>query len=266
MANPTYQSGFYAPGRGVAKHPALWDGCVGAWNPGLGVSGLSLRDWSGNGRNATLTHAVNTAWTTTGITNNYTANASCRLGNFGAFPSRGTICYWVMYRNYNTYDNSFGMNAFANNNIGIRVELPPTRVLYAYLGNAATGSSGTLVPFRTIEFNQFYHLAITWDVPENKVSTFVDGSPATSGATVTTWAANMDDVRLGQGYNATRVMNGIVNDCMIFTRALTSAEIRTLAQCPGIAYELAPRKSYFLPPTASTRQYKLLRPSILRGA
>jgi hypothetical protein len=41
MANPTYQSGFYAPGRGTAKYPELWRGCVGAWNPGLGNTGLS---------------------------------------------------------------------------------------------------------------------------------------------------------------------------------------------------------------------------------
>jgi hypothetical protein len=39
MANPTYQSGFYAPGRGTALHPELWDGCVGAWDPGLGNTG-----------------------------------------------------------------------------------------------------------------------------------------------------------------------------------------------------------------------------------
>jgi hypothetical protein len=53
---PSYQSGFYAPGRGVAKHPELWDGCVGAWNPGLGNTGLSLRDWSGSQNNGTLTN------------------------------------------------------------------------------------------------------------------------------------------------------------------------------------------------------------------
>jgi hypothetical protein len=56
MANPTYQSGFYAPGRGTAKYPELWDGCVGAWNPGLGNTGLVLRDWSGNQNNGTLTN------------------------------------------------------------------------------------------------------------------------------------------------------------------------------------------------------------------
>ena len=56
MANPTYQSGFYAPGRGTALHPELWRGCVGAWNPGLGNTGLSLRDWSGNQNNGTLTN------------------------------------------------------------------------------------------------------------------------------------------------------------------------------------------------------------------
>jgi hypothetical protein len=53
---PSYQSGFYAPGRGVAKHPELWRGCVGAWNPGLGNTGLSLRDWSGGQNNGVLTN------------------------------------------------------------------------------------------------------------------------------------------------------------------------------------------------------------------
>ena len=35
--NPTYQSGFYAPGRGTALHPELWRGCVGAWDGGIVV-------------------------------------------------------------------------------------------------------------------------------------------------------------------------------------------------------------------------------------
>jgi hypothetical protein len=60
-----------------------------------------------------------------------------------------------------------------------------------------------------------------------------------------------------------------VNDYVtrIYNRALSANEIRLLAQRPGIAYERAPRKFYSLPAAAaSSRQYRLFRPAILRGA
>jgi len=51
----TYQNGF-APRDGEPLFPELWDGCVGAWNPGLGPSGLTLRDWSPYKNHGTLTN------------------------------------------------------------------------------------------------------------------------------------------------------------------------------------------------------------------
>jgi hypothetical protein len=51
----TYQNGF-APRDGSPLYPELWRGCVGAWNPGLGPTGLTLRDWSGYGNHGTLTN------------------------------------------------------------------------------------------------------------------------------------------------------------------------------------------------------------------
>ena len=51
-----------------------------------------------------------------------------------------------------------------------------------------------------------------------------------------------------------------------FYTSTTPNEVRTLAQRPGIAYERAPRKFYSLPAAASSRQYRLFRPAILRGA
>lgn len=50
-----YANGF-APRDGQPLYPELWKGCVGAWNPGLGVTGLTLRDQSGFGRHGTLTN------------------------------------------------------------------------------------------------------------------------------------------------------------------------------------------------------------------
>jgi len=56
MATPTYNSGFYAPSRGgEPKLPSLWRGCVGAWAPCLGPTGLTLRDWSNFKNHGTLT-------------------------------------------------------------------------------------------------------------------------------------------------------------------------------------------------------------------
>jgi hypothetical protein len=86
---PSYQSGFYAPGRGVAKHPELWRGCVGAWNPGLGNTGLSLRDWSGNGNNGTLTGGP-----TWGVTDGQQAldfDGVDDYVDFGVFPSLNQV-------------------------------------------------------------------------------------------------------------------------------------------------------------------------------
>jgi len=40
------------------RYPGLWRGCVGAWAPCLGPTGLTLRDWSGAGNHCTLTNTT----------------------------------------------------------------------------------------------------------------------------------------------------------------------------------------------------------------
>jgi len=49
----SYANGF-APRDGHPLHPSLWRGCVGAWAPCLGPSGLLLRDWSEKASNGDL--------------------------------------------------------------------------------------------------------------------------------------------------------------------------------------------------------------------
>lgn len=59
----TYYTGF-APRDGFPACPRLWDGCIGAWCPSLGPTGLVLRDWSGLGSHGILTNTtLSTAWT-----------------------------------------------------------------------------------------------------------------------------------------------------------------------------------------------------------
>ena len=89
----------------------------------------------------------------------------------------------------------------------------------------------------------------------------------------TVHAAQNSDYGLYSG-NASRIgwdgadngAGAVMDDVRFYNRVITPNEIQLLAQRPGIAYERAPRKFYSLPAAASSRQYRLFRPSILRGA
>lgn len=56
MILPASYSNGFAPRDGQPLYPELWRGCVGAWAPCLGPTGLTLRDWSGFGHHGTLTN------------------------------------------------------------------------------------------------------------------------------------------------------------------------------------------------------------------
>jgi hypothetical protein len=70
----------------------------------------------------------------------------------------------------------------------------------------------------------------------------------------------------GGAVGPTLLVNGQFGDTRIYNRALSPNEIRLLAQRPGIAYELAPRKTYFIQAATSTSQfYDVLSPLIFAG-
>ena len=52
---PSYKQGF-ARNASQSNNPGLWKGLAGLWMPGLGPTGLSLRDISGHGNHGTLTN------------------------------------------------------------------------------------------------------------------------------------------------------------------------------------------------------------------
>jgi len=43
--------------RDQSKYPSLWRTCEGAWNPGLGPTGDTLRDWSGRHNHAPIVNS-----------------------------------------------------------------------------------------------------------------------------------------------------------------------------------------------------------------
>jgi hypothetical protein len=271
MANPTYQSGFYAPGRGTALHPELWDGCVGAWDPGLGNTGLSLRDWSGKQKNGTLVNGP-----TWGVSdgrqaldfdgsNDYVAVTPNYYGGVGFITGRpygAAMCGWIYKRTtgrqalIGDWDNGGGGDSFVLELNGEKV------VSYVRCPNQNTITGNTSVPL-----NQWIHIAVTFVVGGQAIvylNGVSDKSQATLGVGPMDNGSSISLARAG-AFNGLYV-NGQIADIRIYNRALSPNEIRTLAKRPGIAYELAPRKFYSLPAAASSRQYRLFRPAILRGA
>ena len=53
---PSFHTEMYSPWRatGEALHPHLWKGCIGDWNPAIGITGNTLFDLSGHGRHGTI--------------------------------------------------------------------------------------------------------------------------------------------------------------------------------------------------------------------
>jgi large repetitive protein len=246
MANPTYQSGFYAPGRGVAKHPELWRGCVGAWDPGLGNTGLVLRDWSGNQNNGTLTNGP--TWETSGGrraldfdgTNDY---VDC--GDINAIDGASAFTWSIWFK----------PNAWANNDFVMEKGSVFTLGKHSSITGANGGftiSDGAWKPVNfatTPTLGTWTHVLAT--LSGATLSLYVDGVFVASRADIGTVASSANSFNIG-GRSTFFPFNGQIADVRIYNRALSPSQIQTLAQRPGIAYERAPRKFYSLPAAASS--------------
>jgi hypothetical protein len=271
---PSYQSGFYAPGRGVAKHPELWDGCVGAWNPGLGNTGLSLRDWSGNQNNGTLTNGPTwaasqgrQALTFDGV-NDYVDVPHNTMLNAATGVSL-TVCYWLYYAlsgdgldtDYDGHVGKTSAKSLTGWVANLRWTGPSSVQLRLWLSGLVPVSYSSSKNY----IGAWTHVVMVIDRSNNTGHIYEDGSKKTSGTISSSSFGTTGVLRIGNDAFGS-FTKGSIDDVRIYNRALSSQEVHTLAQRPGIAYERAPRKFYSLPAAASSRQYRLFRPAILRGA
>ena len=260
---PSYQSGFYAPGRGVAKHPELWRGCVGAWNPGLGNTGLSLRDWSGNSNNGVPSNAL--MWDTSGGRNTVLCNATNErvlAPNVGSFISGAvgmTASIWVTLVADTSFDRGF-MGTWATQFVFVWWGGGGT-VLFA--SNSPTTQTNTIVG-NSFTVGQIHHIAAV--VTPTSQTVYIDGVAKGESARSGLIRTGPAQLEVGTYSLRTDVVETHYNDWRVYNRALSPNEVRTLAQHPGIAYELAPRKTYFIPAATNTSQfYDVLSPLIFAG-
>lgn len=233
----TYANGF-APRDGRPLYESLWKGCVGAWNPGLGVSGLTLRDQSGFNRHGVLTNGATWAASQGKYALDFDGTDDyVDVGNLGTFPDKGAILFWMNPAVIANYNNPFQTDS---GNAGIRFEETASGQFYiviAYAGSPDVHyylSSG-------LTANKWIHVSLVWDKPANIVKGHLDGVQKFSESQ-TNWPSSLPIVRIGTGLTSSRFWNGFMDDVLIYNRALSPQEIRTLATRRGIAYEMAPRR------------------------
>ena len=261
----SYLNGF-APRDGQPLYPSLWTGCVGAWNPGLGPSGLVLRDQSGFKNNGTLTNGptfaasqgkyamsfdgtddyVDTGTQLPAMTSTMSIGFWINTSNIGG--SRAIACQAVSSSACNfciTYGFSTGagkMNWW-NDFSGTAYDSTSTinNGAWRHVVGVRTGSTG--------------NWTITW---------FIDGRKDASGSLANNpqnpSTPNFTIGRFGaySGY----YLNATLDDVRIYNRVLSPDEIRTLATRRGIAYEMAPRRRLSVQVTVAPLRYNLFSGSI----
>ena len=237
--NPTYQSGFYAPGRGTALHPELWDGCLGAWNPGLGPSGLVLRDWSGANRHATGTGAFVVSGTGYSVQGNVVGDIFS--ASIASLPQPWSLSIWCYRSSYLGSQNAFTLAPTSGS-------LSAFYPFDTYAGNGIRWFFGSNI----VDQNSgavpvcWHHFMLVSRTTTNHEA-YVNGVSVGTSSTSQTLGPNITIGILG--WVGVQVFSGNVDDVMLF-RSDKSKSVNKFATRRGIAYERAPRKFYSLPAAA----------------
>lgn len=254
----SYANGF-APRDGQPLYPELWHGCVGAWAPCLGPTGITLRDWSGFRRHGTLTN-MDTSSDWVRSRGQYALDLDGSNDHVSA-PSSGlrftgpqSVSLWVNWRSITVANrpqvftvaeaagNFTSQISAGINNFGSPVEGGSNFTVNAYSvasgglwGRAYTAAtfSGRLNEWINFVFG---HDGTTWKIYVNGVPDCVVVQALGPQA-----LATADPLLLGASAGA-RYTDGLIDDVMMFNRMVTPSEARLLASRRGIAYELAPRR------------------------
>lgn len=235
----SYANGF-APRDGQPLYPELWKDCTGAWNPGLGPSGLILRDWSGRNNHADLQNGAGFTIDRgfqmvafDGVDDSAQANAAVPSGSF-------TVSLWVRVGSTTVTSRRTAGNFNGSRGWGL-----------FFAANAIDwliyGSSGNIDNIEGAHpIDSVFHTACTYVFSGTSCTRtqYVSGVAVNSRtATVGSIAGANTFVQFGRYNNATtQRFAGSLSDMRIYNRQLSPQAIALLAMRPGIAYDLAPRK------------------------
>ena len=250
MILPASYSNGFAPRDGSPLYPELWRGCVGAWNPGLGPTGLTLRDWSGRGNHVTLANGA--AFTLQGGKLGVTFDGVDDVGTAYSPPSSTAVPFTIF--------STITPTSFSANKTIASTWQYGLAGGWQLIVEASTGKIGMF--FLTTNAGGYYGAVSTQSVSLNQTSTvcvaysgsstvagiriFINGvESTTTDPTGASGLITFDSASLwvGRRQNGTGDIpfSGQIHDLRI-NNAFAPSLCRLYDTRRGIAYELAPRR------------------------
>ena len=222
------------------QFPILWKGCVGAWCPSQQRFPCStLTDYSAANNHGPLTNmTVDGDWVASQgkmALDFDGSNDYVDVGNIDAVKAANatmSLSAWV-YRRSTAANN--GIICYRNSASGWLFGYDTSGLLRIYNGSSYTTSSVA------IPLNTWTHASLIY--ANSSVIMQINGGTGVSQATTT--AAGFGFISLGAWDAGTfGCPNALLDDMRIYNRTLSAAEINVLRLRRGIAYEIAPRRSY----------------------
>lgn len=229
----SYANGF-APRDGQPLYPELWRGCVGAWTPCLGPTGLTLRDWSGYGNHGVLTNGP--SWTSSQGRHSLSYDDIDDRVVCGNAPALSTNNYSIAmwYFPYSVSGAHGIFDQWNAGNFGVLAFRSGSSVAFQ------VGAGGNRVTMSGLTANTWQHLYM-----ENAngslrvvINAAVTSTIVAAGTTVNTQSLIIGSRNVG----GVGFADAMIEDFRIYDRPLSSRQNQLLASRRGIAYELAPRR------------------------
>ncbi len=258
IVTPSYRAGFYAPQRGGrAKYPQLWRGCVGAWCPSLGQTGLVLRDQSLCGSHGTLTNMdPATDWIVSQGQqvldfdgSNDTVVTPLTVGGFDAI----TFMVWCQTA------APAGAYHYCGcwNTVGQRVAAIYSGVMEVSPNGLQTGVYGT-INASAIPANKMNCLVGTWKA-NSKVKMYCNGSLISTSSSAPPSAYNVGtQFTIGRMASNNLPFLGQIGMVAAWNRELTASEAAVLARSQSVMFERVRRRAYPSAGGGSNRRRRML--------
>jgi len=250
---PSYHQG-YARSAGESTYPALWRGIEALYAPTLGISGDTLFNWGGRGRNATLIHGdtVNILWQFThdasGATHNerlpgYALNIEAVSAGSGGDHAYVDCTVWSIAGSAMSFFAWFQSESFITADARIMNKSSGTSESEHAWMLSMVSSSGqklrvrlntggstttTVATSGTMSLNVWYFGGYTYDGATTRI--YLDGVEVGSGSQSGAIEESSDTVLLGNGtqtgvdgFNSS--WDGVISNAVFYNRALSPTEI-----------------------------------------
>jgi len=235
----SYQNGF-APRDGQPLYPSLWKGCRGAWNPGLGPTGLTLRDWSGRSNHGTLTNGSTFAASQGKYAISFDGSSGyLSINSNVVVPLPCSISFYI-----NTTQSTTGI-IFEQSSGLVQVFMNAGSICMGVRDNGSAQIVSSV-----INNGKWHHIMCVWESATSR-SLFTDGKP--DGTSTASASTSLVLAQIGRRDTGSLFFAGSLTD--IFIHSINAAKsVPLLATRRGIAYEMAPRRRSSVQVTTNRRR------------